>query len=158
LIIEYLGDLHINHRTVSGASRHLLHGLARNLAAWRLQEAPTWGEEAALHPTSDDLSDSGEALRRKIEAMARGGVKRFFFDLRRLDALNPAEIAVLVSLMKKVPDQDRVGLILDGVSQSGLLRVLRVMGLDKRYRLEVKGPEIDEAAESNPGVSLKGRP
>ena len=81
------------------------------------------------------MEDYGKILQEKIRKLVQRGVNSPILDLRRLQVFHSREIGALISSMKLAPDQENLGIILDEKAQHGLLKVFRVMGLDKIYSI-----------------------
>ena len=113
----------------------LLEDLVINLRAWLDSEDEPSQTSAIIKASTKNLDPAAPALPAMVDNLVKKGLLALAVDIRDFHVLHSREIGVLVTALKKVPDQTRTGLILDPETQTGLIRVLRVMGLDRNYRL-----------------------
>ncbi|MEW6267359.1 MAG: Hpt domain-containing protein [Thermodesulfobacteriota bacterium] len=132
---DYLSEIQVFSRPLADSSRALLKEMMDNLVQWLRTEKPGPLEVGVIQVAPEDLEPPGEDLHQRLKEMIRRGAGRLVFDLRGLNNLHSAQITVLMSLYKAAPDPGRVGLILDRERQTGLLRVLKTLALDKVFLL-----------------------
>jgi len=133
LIENYLAQLH-DDGPLTGVSRTLLEGLIDNLGAW-LENEKVHPDNMVLVPEPGDLSLGGPNLQAQIEAGLGQDFKGLIIDLREFENLRSAEIDALIKAVELVHDRSRVVLVMDPAAQNGLIRVFKVMGLDKFFQI-----------------------
>ena len=136
LVDAYLTQLEKETRkTVSGFSRLFLAELIRNMLDWLSQERGDQPVFRLIPLAKSDLSDGAYALRERIRDAVDSGLMAVILDLRGLQTLTSPEIGGIISVLRVVPDWGHSGMLLDPVQQGGLIRALKVMALDRAFRI-----------------------
>ncbi|MFH1136417.1 MAG: Hpt domain-containing protein [Pseudomonadota bacterium] len=133
LIKDYLDEVQAAPRRES--CRRLLENLMKNLQAWLEIEGRCAPRSMLVEAFPEDLDPDGGGLPAKVRGLVEKGTMALAVDIRKFQVLHSREIGMLISVLKAVPDQSRVGLILDPETQAGLIKALTVMGIDKNFRL-----------------------
>jgi len=135
LVKDYLAQFQ-DDSPLDNRSQTLLAGLMENLKAWLENEKQeVRPRNLVLVPEPVDLSLGGPNLHAQIEAGLDRDFKGLIIDLRKIENLRSAEIDALIKAAGLVPERSRVVLVLDPAAQNGLIRVFKVMGLDKIFQV-----------------------
>ncbi|MBU2551495.1 MAG: Hpt domain-containing protein [Proteobacteria bacterium] len=138
LALEIMDDFMAEFQSRDGfadrAGWMLLEKLVRNLTAWMAVEESKAPGPILMKLAQDDLRGEGHALEARVAGLSGRGPISLIVDLRSIQVLRSREVGNLVAVLKKVPDRSRIGLVLDPGGQGGLIRVLKILGLDKVFQ------------------------
>jgi HPt (histidine-containing phosphotransfer) domain-containing protein/anti-anti-sigma regulatory factor len=125
-----------------GPSQRYLAALLDNLAAWLSDTSACSGTASAggeglevVSIQSGDLDVESMGLIERVRNREPAAPTGLVLDVRSFRTMTSSQIGMLMAALKNAPDPARVGLILDPSAQSGLLRVFRILGLDRSFRL-----------------------
>ena len=134
LLQSCLAELTANDRPLTGSTVLLIHGLVRNLEAW-LDIDICGSPVHIIKLTIEDLEAHGKGTLTEVQRLIEHGINGLVMDLREFSTLDGPKITALKSALKLFPDPDRIGLLLDPTRHHGLMRVFKVMGLDRAFKV-----------------------